>query len=432
MKALRTLLIAVAALSLPLVAFAEEAKPTITVTPYGMLHFANYWSGGTYALQDYPGQASLSSTGGSFISSARASRVGLRAAIDDGNWTGAKLSGLLEFDFSAGHVPGTPTCTQAAPVAPATIGVITCAQGPTASNAWYNGLMRLRFASVTAAWKFDMGTVSVLAGQDWGLLNGLHPESLAYYATPLFHNAGNVWRRGPQLRLAYAGTFDMIGVSAAVGAITPVSNTTPVDNGAGNLSRRPDLEGRVGVNVKPASDISVAVGASYASGARRFNYLAATMKDKAVSAFGVDLDANLTGYLQLKGEYYNGTGMDDAYAGIAPAGVGGTTGATPAYVAERGTGFWGQVILKPLPEIWLTAGMGQAQVNKDDLVKIAAAATTRSKNQMTTAGLIANAGKNWRFGVEYTMTTSTYGDFGAAAKRDVKATQIALTSFTRF
>jgi hypothetical protein len=448
MKALRPLVLAAIALSLPLAATADDAKPAITVTPYGILHFGTYWTGGYLTTQDYPAQSPLTGPGikvtapsnGSFIQSARASRVGLRAAIDDGNWTGATLSGLIEFDFAGGNFPGTQTVTCTAPVAPATANTCTLNSpaASSASNVWYNGLMRLRFASLTATWKTPVGNLSVLAGQDWGLFNGLFAESLAYYSTPLFHTAGNAWRRGPQVRATYAGNFDKVALSVAVDAITPISNTGPVDDGSGNLSRTPDIEGRLGVTVKATTDVSVMVAGSYATGKRRFNWLTAYQKDVTVSAMGAEVDANLTNYLQVKGEYYSGKGMDDAYAGIAPAGVAGTTApvapstTAPLYMPYRGTGFWAQAILKPIPQVWITGGMGQEQVDKDDLVTAKAAASTRSKNQLVNAGLLFNAGKNWRFGLEYSMDTSTYGDFGTAPKEERKANQIALSSWCRF
>ena len=442
MKALRTIAVAAIALSLPLAASAQDAKPTATITPYAMLHFGTYWTGGTMAAQDYPGQAVLTGpaatkpvSNGAFIESARASRVGIRGTVDDNNWTGASLAGFVEFDFNGGQFPGTQTatCTSASPP----VCTLNSPAASTASTSWYNGLMRLRFASVTATWKTPVGNLSVLAGQDWSVFNGMHPESLAYYATPLFHNAGNAWRRGPQVRAAYAGNFDMLSINLAVDAITPVS-TAPVDDGSGNQARRPDLEGRLGVVVKPMPDVSVGAAVSYSNGARRFNFLNKTQKDVDVNALGAEFDINATQYLQLKGEYYAGKGMDDAFAGIASAGVGGIPAATATtttsanYVAIRGVGYWGQAILKPIPQVWLVGGMGQEQVNKDDLVALAAAASTRSKNQMVTGGVLFNAGKNWRFGLEYTQDTSTYGGFGTRVKEERKAQQIALSNWVKF
>ena len=85
----------------------------MTFTPYAIIHFGNYWTGGSLAAQDYPGQAVLTApvSSGSFHQSARASRVGVRGAIDDGNFTGATLTGFIEFDFYGGHSPGNPTAT---------------------------------------------------------------------------------------------------------------------------------------------------------------------------------------------------------------------------------------------------------------------------------------------------------------------------------
>jgi hypothetical protein len=443
MKPLRSLAALLAGLSLPLGALAQDAKPSATLTPYANIHLGAYFTGGTLAAQDFPGQAVLTGPGagstkpvsnGSFIESARASRIGLRGAVDDNNWTGAAYAGFVEFDFAGGQFPGTQTvtCTSASPP----VCTLNSPAAATASTSWYNALPRLRFASATATWKTPMGALSLLAGQDWALLNGLAPEALGYMSTQLFTGAGNLTRRTPQLRATWAGSFDVLSINLAVAALTPVS-TAPVDDGPGNLSRRPDLEGRLGVVVKPMADVSVGAAVSYSSGARRFNFLNKTQKDVDVNALGAEVEISATKYLQLKGEYYAGKGMDDAYSGIAPAGVGGVPAATATtttsanYVAIRGVGYWGQAILKPIPEVWLTGGMGQEQVNKDDLVALAAAATTRSKNQMVTGGLLFNAGKSWRFGLEYTQDTSTYGGFGTRVKEERKAQQIALSTLLR-
>jgi len=215
----------------------------------------------------------------------------------------------------------------------------------------------------------------------------------------------------------------MQGVSGMAGA---------VDNGPGNRSRTPDVAARIGVTVKPMADISVAVAGSYGMGKRRFNYNAATQKDVEVNVVGAEVDANLTKYLQLKGEFYATDGMDDAYAGISPAST--IIGGAPNYDGYRGTGYWGQAILKPLPEVFLTAGLGVGEVNKSDLeTRLSTGqASVRQKNQIMTGGVLFNAGKNWRFGLEYSQNTSTYGDFDGVAKNEKKATQIALSSWVKF
>src|SRR5574340_1580134 len=233
---MKKLFAAAVALALPLAGFAQTAEPAkpaapkaeegVKVTPYGFVLLNSFWDAGTLSSKDYPGQASRASEGGAFLMSARQSRFGFRLSMKDDNWTGADLSGVVEFDFKGGHTS-------------------------TASTGWYNGLMRLRLAAMTAAWSTPYGKWSVLAGQEYGLVNPLFAESLAWVADPLFWQAGNLWRRSPQIRLSYAGDYGLVGLTVQAAMLSPADAGTPVDNGFGNKSRQPNLEGRVAVSVKP-------------------------------------------------------------------------------------------------------------------------------------------------------------------------------------
>jgi hypothetical protein len=427
MKALKKLFVAALALSLPLATLAqatEAAKPaeaapaaapapaakpaeeTVKVTPYGFVLLNSYWDGNTLVSKDYPGQAQRAGVneGGAFLMSARQSRVGMRLAISGNNWTGAALTGVVEFDFKAGHLS-------------------------TASSAWYNGVMRLRLAAMTATWNTPYGKLAVLAGQEYGLVNPLFAESLAWVADPLFWQAGNIWRRAPQIRLAYNGQFDAVGLSVAAAMLSPEDAGTPVDNGYGNRSRTPNFEARGAVNVKAAPDISGTVGVGYHWQNRRYNYGTATEKDVNGWMLGVDADLNLTQFLQVKGEYYTGEGADDTYNTIGAP----TVQTDPPYAKVKGDGFWAQGILKPIPQVWLTFGYGQAKMDDGDLLGFVTAAnqaTTRYENSQIAGGVLVNAGKFWRFGLEALQVKTKY--LAAAGDPEQKATQIALSSQLKF
>ncbi|ABC82193.1 hypothetical protein [Anaeromyxobacter dehalogenans] len=426
MKALKKLFVAALALSLPLATLAqatEAAKPaeaapaaapapaakpaeeTIKVTPYGFVLLNAYWDGNTLVNKDYPGQAARAGTneGGAFLMSARQSRVGMRLATSGDNWTGAALTGVIEFDFKAGHV-----------------GV-----APQASTTWYNGLMRLRLAAMTATWKTPYGNWAVLAGQEYGLVNPLFAESLAWVADPLFWQAGNLWRRSPQIRLSYNGQFDMVGLSLAAAMLSPADAGQPVDNGYGNRSRTPNFEARGAVSVKAAPDISGTVGVGYHMQTRRYNYGTPDQKDVDGYMLGVDADLNLTQFLQVKGEYYTGKGADDTYNTIGAP----TVQTDPPYAKVKGDGYWAQGIIKPLPQLWLTIGYGKAKMDDGDLGFVAAAnqAATRFENTQLAGGVLVNAGKFWRFGVEAMQVETKY-----LVGADQKATQIALSSQLKF
>jgi hypothetical protein len=200
MTSMKRLLFALAAM-LPLASQAQDAKPaeppkpaTPTINFYGFAHLAAQWMGGTSAAQEYPSQGvENQSTGGSFIMSARQSRVGAKVGLDDGNWTGATLSANIEFDFNAGSLP---TVAYAGPNS-TTVATPT----PAKSNIFYNSIARLRHANATATWKVPTGTLAIEAGQDWDLVNNVTGESISYVATPLFAFAGNLFRRAPQIRV---------------------------------------------------------------------------------------------------------------------------------------------------------------------------------------------------------------------------------------
>ncbi|ACG72671.1 conserved hypothetical protein [Anaeromyxobacter sp. K] len=426
MKALKKLFVAGLALSLPLATLAqatEAAKPaeaapaaapapapkpaeeTIKVTPYGFVLLNAYWDGNTLVNKDYPGQAQRAGVneGGAFLMSARQSRVGMRLATSGDNWTGAALTGVIEFDFKAGHV-----------------GV-----APQASTTWYNGLMRLRLAAMTATWKTPYGNWAVLAGQEYGLVNPLFAESLAWVADPLFWQAGNLWRRAPQIRLSYNGQFDAVGLSLAAAMLSPADAGTPVDNGYGNRSRTPNFEARAAVSVKAAPDIGGTVGVGYHMQTRRYNYGTPDQKDVDGYMLGVDADLNLTQFLQVKGEYYTGKGADDTYNTIGAP----TVQTDPPYAKVKGDGYWAQGILKPLPQLWLTIGYGKSKMDDGDLGFVAPAnqAATRFENTQLAGGVLVNAGKFWRFGVEAMQVETKY-----LVGADQKATQIALSSQLKF
>ncbi len=402
MTASRKLLAGVLALSLPLAAIAQTAPAAdgVKLTPYGFILANGFFTGNSLADQDYPGAAQAALRGGSVLFSGRQSRIGFRMATKD-DWSGADLSGVLEFDFSGGQ------------------------NAALNSTAWYNALMRLRLAAMTATWKTSAGNVSVLAGQEYGLVNTLFAESLAWVAKPLFWQAGNLWRRSPQFRLGYANTFGDIGINAAVAALSPAtSDASAVDFGAGNQSRMPNIEARVGATGKFGPDVTAALGVGYMSSTRRLAYGTANQQDVKGSMLGVDLDLGLTRYAQVKGEFYTGEGADDTYNAIATA----TYGAAGAVKAQKSSGYWAQAILKPVPWAWITLGLGHAEADKTN-----SGNNARINNDQLAAGLLFNAGKAWRFGVEYAQVTTEYrGATATAPTTKQDATQIGISSQLKF
>jgi hypothetical protein len=406
MKALRRLLLVVVAAALPLVTIAQDAAPKPPpLTFYGNLYLGMFFDGGSFNAQDAAWRGLQTNNGGSFSMTARQSRLGVKANLGNDNLLGATLTGNLEFDFVGGY-----------------------SAAGSANN--YKPVPRLRIASATASW----GDFSVLIGQDWPIILNLNGESVVYLANPLFGDSGNLYERAPQVRLSWGTNFGDFGVGIQAAMLTPADGTgTGADNGNANFSRSPRFEGRAQVSLK--GDVGGTVGVAVDSEKRRYNYNAAagTKLDETSTLIGIDADLSLTKFAQVKGEYYTSTGAEDQFAGILSPSTVFVNAATGA-VAVKSTGYWGQLILKPVPEFWVTGGMGQEKLDKPSLIEslnnAAIGAGTRTKNETTSVGLILNAAKNWRMGLEYTSTKSTYGNL--ANETSVKIQQIALASQLKF
>jgi hypothetical protein len=407
--------VVVAAVAIPLVTLAQEAPKPPVISWYGILHSGFFFNGGTFAAQDAAYQGSQANTGGSTYFSARQTRAGLKLNLGDDNFLGAAVTGVLEFDFM-----GSNTATS--------------------SVGAYNPNIRLRHAAMTAGWKTGFGDVSLLVGQEWDVLLNLNPDSIAYLANPMFGQSGNVFRRAPQIRVSWANSFGDISGGVQLLAMSPVDSVSAsVDNGLGNQARSPNLEGRVYVSMK--GDIGGTIGLGFETEKRRIGYAAptGTKVDVTTSLFGVDADLNLTQFAQVKGEYFQDNGMADAMAGMTASSTVKTlvitgSGATAVGHVVKSDGFWAQAILKPMPLIFVTLGMGQSKIDVPSLTAAKAgaapAASDRTKNASTSVGLIMNVSKAWKIGLDYYMTTSTYGD--GANKSEVKINQVALATQLRF
>lgn len=405
---------------------AKPAEEGVKVTPYGFVLLNAFWDSETFATKDYPGAVAVGAAevGGAFLMSARQSRFGVRLSSKEKNWTGAEFSGVIEFDFKAGHVATSATCS-AVPVGG---GTPTCTIGTanTASSGFYNGLMRLRLAAATATWKTGLGNVSILAGQEYGLVNPLFADSIAWVADPLFWQAGNLWRRTPQIRLTLNPVVGPLNFTLQGAILSPADAGTPVDFGQGNKSRQPDFEARVAASLKPSKDISATVGVGYHTNEKAF-LRPGTLRQydtERADGFGVDAEVNVP-FLTVKGEYYDMDGLDDTYFAIGPGTVRPAAGGD--LVAVNGDGYWVQGIVKPIPQVNLQVGYGFAEVDEGDLGTIGAAATTRQENTQLAAGVIFNAGKSWRFGVEWIQVETTLLN-----NQSNEAQQLAVSSQFRF
>ncbi len=396
---------------------AAPAAPKVSVTPYGFVQGSAFFDQATFATKDYPAQVSRDQLGGAFLMSARYSRFGVKLALDDGNWTGATLGGEIEFDFKGGHIG-------------------------TSSAVWYNGLMRLRLADVTATWKGSMGSLQILAGQNYGLVNPLFATTITWTADPLFWQAGNVWRRDPQFRVTAAAGPELLGLNVAVAMLSPhtadaaAAPFTSPDYGSGNASRMPDLEARGGINAK-WGPVTLAAGLGYSFGKRRVvdTAVAATKPTKDIDGYLAGLDVSLgTPWVDVKAESFMQQGRGDVYNTILSTAPVGTTAGH--FEPVQSAGGWTQAVVKPIPAIWIALGYGYEQAEKTGSNSFEAAGITspnqRSQNQMLQGGVIFNAGKFWKFGVEAVRTETQYigNDVPGVAAAVLKqtGTQVAVST----
>jgi hypothetical protein len=354
------------------VAVIAEKKSPVTFTPYGFVLVNAFASDTPFVSRLYPGQvlpcpATGTGTttgcnfGGSFNISARQSRIGLNIGFDDtAGWTGAKLAGRLEVDFQGGYAGTTFTANTVF----------------NPSTTFYNALVRLRLAYMTASW----GTESrflILAGQDYGLVAPLFATSVAWQADPIFWMAGNLWTRAPQFRLAYDFTPKSgfsFGIAAAalngadntVVAVATDPTTSPgatTDFGAANRSRLPAFEGRAYIGARSGGEKVFELGFSGHTNTRRYVSPGdGNTFDVNENALAADLELNIP-FVSLKGEAWRGFAIDDTYAGIVATplvirttGVGGATVITSVKTVPT-QGMWGQLVLKPFSFLQLTAAI---------------------------------------------------------------------------
>jgi len=210
-----------------------------------------------------------------------------------------------------------------------------------------------------------------------------------------------------------------------------------VDYTAGVRSGVGEYEARLGVTMKPISDIGGTIGVGYHTNKRAYNgvgYTPANGNTEEVTAtlVGVDLDATITRYLGLRGEWFSGKAIDDGFNGIAsPVVVGAAGSRTPVETS----GYWAQAIIKPLPFLWVLGGLGQEKVDAATYAAPIATSTERLQNDMIHAGLMVHLNKVWRAGLEWAQTTTraraaTATDLTATS--ELTASQYSLSTQLRF
>jgi hypothetical protein len=294
---------------------------------------------------------------------------------------------------------------------------------------------------MTATW----GGFSIVAGQDYALLAPLFATSVAWQATPIFWQAGNLWNRSAQIKVAFdSAPNDGLAYGIALAALNPSDATTDspagtspgaaVDFGAGNRSRMPAFEGRIYAGLRTNGVKSVELGVAGHTNQRRYVSPGnGQTLDVNENALALDLDASFW-IINLRAEAWRGNAIDDFYAGIVqpPLSIR-TTGTGSATVIDAITtvpssGMWAQLVLKPFAFLHLMAGYGVEVANTADMAgPPALPGTTRYRNSQFHYGVIFPAGRHWRFSLEGCRTISGY--YGG---QDADGSMYALSSQLSF
>lgn len=252
-----------------------ESKSRMPVTLSGAIvanTFAN--SGDANWLENPNIVAARTGPTGSFGSTLRHTHLGLSLngpAI--GDW---RASGFVAMDFLGG-APGFQTGT-------------------------VMGLPRLLYAFA----RLERERTAIEIGQDTVILAPRDPTSLSAPAFPLLFRSGNLYLRAPQIRLEQRTAA---GLDLRAGIVTPLAGDfgaeyvfAPVA-GAGERSRAPAVQGRVGYRRERDSGALVDVGVSGHYGRER---RASGTRDQWASAVDWNLQGGRVGF---GGEAYAGEAL---------------------------------------------------------------------------------------------------------------------------
>lgn len=399
------------AAALPLTALAQEAAapgqpaPAVVTAPAaaaapapvkvelgGFLAWSAFTTFGALDKNDLPRAAlppSNERTGGMSV---RQSRV--RAAVGlpaDGLLTGARLDGLVEVDFLGGYANGD----QSLPI------------------------VRLRHGWASATWQ-DLGHLSVLVGQSWGLVGGPNaPLSLGHLAVPRFSGAGYLYRRAPQVRVSVESAGPL-SVEAQVAVLAPIDRATspaatpampdrPPATSVGERSGLTDLEGRLALRWRPGGDHRAELGLSGHAGREKWRLTAGEV-DATVDSYCGALDARLDlHWLTLQGGLFYGKNLD-VLSTLAP-GITLSLDARGASLAATGVetwGGWGQAVARPLPWLTLLAGLGSEAADRSTLPANPASATVARANLQVSGGALVELSSRLQAGLEYTAYRTTW------------------------
>jgi hypothetical protein len=385
---LKTTLLALALAVAPEAVRAQSGQPEkLTFEPSGWLVLNSYGSRGNMNAVDLPRWAIAGEDERAFGMAVRQSRVRLNMGIPtDGLIGAAKLKGFVEIDFMGGNA----------------------ANGVDDSLP----LPRLRHVYAAATWK-DLGNLSLLVGQTWGILGGPYfADSLSHLAIPRFGGAGFLFRRAPQVRVS-GDVGKQVALIYTVGVLAPMDQNRA--NNASTLfvgarSATPHLEARVASAYRPAPKRGLEVGLSTHLGREKYALNGfSDAPDRSVNSRGAALDAKLDlPYVTLKGAGFVGENLDVYYSwapGVVQTPVSATAARLTAVSDVATRGFWAQAVVTPVKQVSLLLGTGMEEPRSAGVAQI--------RNRQISGGVIGNVSTRWRTSLEYTsyVTRTAAGRF---------------------
>jgi hypothetical protein len=281
------------------------------------------------------------------------------AAVDNG-----KLSGKLELDFLNGGSESRQ-------------------------------IIRIR----QAYFKLNWGQASFLGGQTWDVYSPLFPT---VNGEAVMWNAGNLGDRRPMVRFAYEpksgrGQWSFVSGAGLTGAVDPQDLDC---NGLrdGEVSGRPDLQGRVGYT-RPlwVADQPAALGVSGFYG--WLNTIPPLAGRTAFTSQAINIDGSLplTGRMSLRGEGWFGRNLSDLRGGIGQ-GVNTTSG-----LEIRSRGGWAELHFKLSKYLSVYPGL-----SIDDPVDRDLASGGRVRNRAFFLGNRISPSEQFVVGVDYYRWRTDY------------------------
>ncbi len=369
-----TLLVSLAAVAVPLAAQtppsppapapAPVAKRTVEVT--GLVLVNGFFTNARVNNSDVPqfvdSLAPASAIGGTI----RQTRLGL--LVTDPDVLRGSFSGEVDVDFFGGQQPSSGGRTFP--------------------------LLRLRRAVGIVSWAH----AQLLFGQESPLVAERSPRSLASVGFPDFAAAGNLWLWLPQFRATLEQGYTL-RLAEQVAVLAPTSGTAQglfnTQPDSAERSRRPYLQARVRLAWGPTDDPSeIAVGG-------HLGWLASA--DTLFQSRAVTADARFkVGPVELLAEAFSGK----ALAGLGGGGIGQSIG--PTGVEVRTKGGWGQLNVRPRPEVMVGGGCGLDDPNDGDLSDALGNPRGRLKNFVCEGHVDLRPRGPLVFGVEFRRLETTY------------------------